>query len=535
MEMHYATILEALSDAMPDEEALVFGEQRLSWRELDQRAARLATVMIESGIKPGDRVGLFLYNCSEYMEAMLAAMKIRAVPININFRYTPGELAYLLQDSGAAGLLFHESLRDIVEEARSEYSDLVLCLGVGDDGKGDYEQALQAAEPAQRIERQESDAFMLYTGGTTGMPKGVVYQIGTMTAALGNLISKYFGLEDALTPEAMIERALQLHRQKREFVSLPASPLMHTAGVMNGGIAMQLLGGRMVILTGRSFNADELWTTVETEKVNYMVIVGDAFAKPMLEAVDKAKEEGKPYQLGSLRAMVSSGVMWSADSKQRLLQLSDMMLIDGMGATEGPMAIQITSRQNPPQEGARFQALPDTRLFDENDCEISPGSGKQGYIAIGSALLPTGYFRDEEKSAKTFRVIDGHRYGFTGDMGILDADGSLVFLGRGSGCINTAGEKVYPEEVEEFLKTNDDIADCLVVGIPDERFGQSVAAVIAFSQQPQDPKARVAELSVGRLAGYKMPRTVVAVDAIKRGPNGKPDLKWAKKTVLGEE
>ena len=533
--MHYATILEAISDALPEQEALIFGQQRLTWAELDRRAARLATVMSEAGIRSGDRIGLFLYNCSEYMEAMFAAMKIRAVPININFRYTGPELSYLLKDAGARGLLYYESLRTVVDEALVDSGELALCLEVGTEGAGGYETAVQAAPAAQRIAREESDAFMLYTGGTTGMPKGVVYEIGTMTAALGNLISKYFGLEDALSPEAMVTRAIELHRQQRSFVSLPASPLMHTAGVMNGGIAMQLLGGRMVILSGRSFDADELWTTVEKEKVNYMVIVGDAFARPMLEATDRAAEQGNPYQLDSLRAMVSSGVMWSADSKRRLLELADMMLIDGMGATEGPMAIQITNRKIPPQEGAHFQALPDTKLFDENDCEIVAGSGQQGFIAIGSALLPTGYFRDEEKTGKTFRVINGHRYGFTGDMGVMDADGSLVFLGRGSGCINTAGEKVYPEEVEEFLKTLPGVDDCLVAGIPHERFGQSVAAVIAFGQTPDEPKTWVGEASSGRLAGYKVPRTVVAVDSIRRGPNGKPDLKWARNTILKEE
>jgi 3-oxocholest-4-en-26-oate---CoA ligase len=528
MEMHYATILEAISDALPEEDALVFGQRRLSWRELDERAARLATVMLDAGVSPGDRIGLFLYNCAEYMEAMLAAMKIRAVPININFRYTGAELRYLLNDAGASGLLFHESLRPAVDDCLSDMASPALLLSVDGHGDDAYEPRVVAAEPAQRIARDTSDAFMLYTGGTTGMPKGVVYEIGTMTGALGNLIAQYFGLENALTPEDMVARAVALHREGKNFVSLPASPLMHTAGVMNGGIAMQLLGGKMVILTGRSFDADELWRTAEQEAVNYMVIVGDAFARPMLEAAESAQAQGRPYRLESMKAMVSSGVMWSADSKRRLLDLADMMLIDGMGATEGPMAIQVTSRGNPPSEGARFQALPDTRLFDENDQLIDPGSGRQGYIAIGSALLPNGYFGDREKTDKTFRVIDGHRYGFTGDMGVLEEDGSLLFLGRGSGCINTAGEKVYPEEVEEVLKADSEIEDCLVVGIPDDRFGQRVAAVVAFRSAQADPQETIKGISAGQLAGYKVPRKVVAVASIQRGPNGKPDLKWAR-------
>ena len=532
MEMHYATIMEALAERLAARDALVFGETRLSWAELDERAARLAGAMQHAGIEPGDRVGLFLYNCCEYMEAMLAALKIRAVPININFRYTGAELRYLMEDSGAAMLIYHESLRAAVDEGVVGQVPLKLTLEVSDlnsaSGTSGYEEALRSADPAPRISRDEADAFMLYTGGTTGMPKGVVYEIGTMTAALGNLIAQYFNLPNAVTAEQIVDRAVDLNERGETFVSLPASPLMHTAGVMNGGIAMQLLGGRMVILTGRSFDADELWGTVDRESVNYMVIVGDAFARPMLDAFDAAVEKGKPYDISAMKAIVSSGVMWSAASKRRLLELADMMLIDGMGATEGPMAAQISTRANPPAESAHFQALPDTKLFDENDQEIAPGSGRQGFIAIGSAMLPTGYFGDEKKTAETFRTIDGHRYGFTGDMGVLEADGTLTFLGRGSGCINTAGEKVYPEEVEECLKQSPLIDDCLVVGLPDDRFGQIVAAVVAFKQPVADAAAEVASYCDGLLARYKLPRTVVAVENIHRGPNGKPDLKWAR-------
>jgi fatty-acyl-CoA synthase len=354
-----------------------------------------------------------------------------------------------------------------------------------------------------------------------------------MTAGLGNLIAQYLGIDLATTADKMVERAEELHRTGRCLVSMPASPLMHTAGVMNGGIAMQLLGGRMVILTSRSFDAAELWQTVEREQVNYMVIVGDAFAVSMLRTIDEERDAGHEFDVSSLKAVVSSGVMWSAASKRRFLELGDMILIDGMGATEGPMAIEISNRQSPPAPTARFASLPDTRLFDENDQAISPGSNTPGYIAIGGAMLPRGYYRDEEKTAQTFREIDGKRYGFTGDMGVLEEDGTLLFLGRGSGCINTGGEKVYPEEVEETLKGHPGVNDCLVVGIADERFGQKVAAVVEFLQPEQDPVATIRAYCEPLLAAYKLPRSVVVVDAIHRGPNGKPDYKWAKK--LAEE
>jgi acyl-CoA synthetase (AMP-forming)/AMP-acid ligase II len=468
------------------------------------------------------------------MEAMLAALKIRAVPININYRYTGTELRYLLEDSGAKGIIYHSSLTPSVSSGLAQMATLALEVVVIDDdtpqtaSAQSYDQLLTDSEPAERITRQESDAFMLYTGGTTGMPKGVVYEIGSITAGLGNIIARYLGIELALTADEMVERAAELHRTGRCFVSMPASPLMHTAGVMNAGIAMQLLGGRMVILTSRSFDPDELWQAVEREKVNYMVIVGDAFAVSMLKAADKQREAGHNYDVSSLKAVVSSGVMWSAASKRRFLELGDMMLIDGMGATEGPMAMEISTRENPPAATARFTSLPETGLFDEQDQAIAPGSNTPGYIAIGGSLLPTGYYGDEEKTAKTFREIDGKRYGFTGDMGMLEEDGTLIFLGRGSGCINTGGEKVYPEEVEEVLKSHPGINDCLVVGIADERFGQKVAAVVEFLQPDVDPLATIRTHAEPLLADYKLPRAVVVVDAISRGPNGKPDYKWAK-------
>ncbi len=533
MEMHYATLIEALADELDAADAIVFGEVRQSWREFDERAARLAQVMLDAGISTGDRVGLYLYNCSEYMEAMLAALKIRAVPININYRYTGDELKYLLEDSGAAGLIYHASLHDRVEAAlqNCDVPKLVLAVDDGSPIPGTvhaYEAELEASTPAARIQRNEKDSFMLYTGGTTGMPKGVVYEIGTMTAGLANLIAQYLGLDLAASPEEIVARAVSLHSTGRRLVSMPASPLMHTAGVMNGGIAMQLLGGTMVVLTSRSFDAAELWQAVDREGVTFMVIVGDAFAVPVLDEIDRSSEAGKPYDVSSLKAVVSSGVMWSAASKRRFLELGDMLLIDGMGATEGPMAMQLSSRQLPPAETARFTVLPDTRVFDDNDQPLQPGSGIPGKIGIGSSLLPVGYFGDPEKTASTFREIDGKRYGFTGDMGILEADNTLLFLGRGSGCINTGGEKVYPEEVEEVLKTHPDIQDCLVVGIDDPRFGQKVAAVVATTIDPGCVPDQLREFCTTNLAGYKIPRRFVTVDSIARGPNGKPDYGWAR-------
>jgi acyl-CoA synthetase (AMP-forming)/AMP-acid ligase II len=533
MEMHYATLIEAIADRLGERTALVFGERRVSWQEFDDRAARVAAALTGAGLGPDSKVGLFLFNCAEYMEVMLGAMKMRAVPININYRYTADELEYLLRDSGAEALVFHASLWDRVAALRARLPQLKLLIAVGEHGveppdAPDFEAIIDGYEPLPRVTRAGSDHFMLYTGGTTGMPKGVVYRMDRMTAALGNLIARYFGLAMADDAEGIVARAIALNEAGKCFVSLPASPLMHTAGVMNGGIAMQLLGGTMVILGSRSFDARELWGAVERERVNYLVIVGDAFAKPMLKTLEDDAAAGRHYNLESLRTIVSSGVMWSADSKRRLLEACDAMLIDGMGATEGAMAVQIATRSQAPAETPRFQALPETRLFDSDDIELAPGCGKEGFIAIGSALLPEGYHGDAEKSARTFRTINGVRYGFTGDMGILEADGALTFLGRGSGCINTAGEKVFAEEVEEVLKAHPAVEDCLVVGIPDERFGQRVAAVVSLRSRIDDPLAALVEYGSSKLARYKLPRTLKSVERIVRGPNGKPDYKWAR-------
>jgi 3-oxocholest-4-en-26-oate---CoA ligase len=536
--MHYADVIEGYADRVPDAIALVHGETRRTWAEFEDRAARLAGALQDAGLVPGSKVGLLLYNGPEYYEAFLAALKARMVPINVNYRYVDDELVYLLEDSDAEALVFHASLGETVGRVAERVPALKLLAEVDDGppagaGAERYEDLLARSEPAPRITRRHDDEIMIYTGGTTGMPKGVVYDIGNWTAGLVELVPIVLGIPPLPdNVEELTAAGAERIAAGAAPVVMPCSPLMHTAGL--NSVAVQLAGGRAVTLPGRSLDPDEIWSTVERESVNVMIIVGDVFARPMLTALEEKAAAGGGWDLASLGVILSSGVMWSAPVKQGLLEHVDAALIDGIGATEGAMGVQVSRRGDPLAQTGQFIRLGETKLFSEDGREIESGSDEPGLIAAGGKLTPKGYYKDPEKSARVFRVIDGQRYAFIGDWGRLKADGTLVLLGRGSGCINTAGEKVYPEEVEEVIKTHPDVADALVVGIPDERFGQRVTAVVAPANPGTGVVDAINEYLTERLAGYKRPRVVVQVDAIKRAPNGKPDYAWARDVVLSE-
>jgi 3-oxocholest-4-en-26-oate---CoA ligase len=288
-----------------------------------------------------------------------------------------------------------------------------------------------------------------------------------------------------------------------------------------------------VVFRNEHFDAGALWALVERERVSDIAIVGDAFARPMLNALQAAAAAGRPYDVSSLKVIISSGVMFSREIKEGLLSFADITIIDGMGATEGGMGTAVVSREAPPGETAKFIANPTTKVFDENDREIAPGSDQIGMIANGG-FTPIGYYKDPEKSARTFREIDGHRYSFPGDFANIAADGTLILLGRGSACINNGGEKVFPEEVEEALKAHPDVEDCLVVGVPDERFGQRVTAVLSARDGQGLDEAALADFVRTRIAGYKTPRQIIVVETVRRAPNGKADYGWAKAVALGD-
>ena len=434
--MHYADIIEGYADRAPDAIALVHGQTRRTWADFEDRAARLAAALQDAELAPGSKVGLLLYNGPEYYEAFLAALKARMVPININYRYVDDELVYLLEDSDAEALVFHASLGETVGRVAERVPALKLLAEV-DDGPSAgakaerYEDILARSEPAPRIPRRHDDEVMIYTGGTTGMPKGVVYDIGDWTEGLLGLVSVVLGIPPLPdTVDELVAAGAERIAAGVAPAVMPCSPLMHTAGLGNS-VAVQLAGGRAVTLPGRSLDPDEIWSTVERESVNVMIIVGDAFARPLLTTLEEKAAAGHGWDLSSLRVILSSGVMWSAPIKQGLLEHVDAALIDGIGATEGAMGVQISRRGDALAQTGQFLLLGETKLFSEDGREIAPGSDEPGMIAAGGKLTPKGYYKDPEKSARVFREIDGQRYAFIGDWGRLEADGTLVLLGRG--------------------------------------------------------------------------------------------------------
>ncbi|MCJ7451369.1 MAG: AMP-binding protein [Steroidobacteraceae bacterium] len=530
---HYADAVEALADMLGDDPVLTHAGQHRSWRDFENRAARLGQAFADAGLKPGSKVGLLLYNCSEYYEAFLAALKMRMVPFNINYRYVGTELAYLLENSDCEALVYHRSLAGVVEEVLPGAKLVKLALEV-DDGEGPtnaargYEAAIAAAAPAPRIARQPDDYHLMYTGGTTGMPKGVICEVAPWTTGLVAMFAKnVLGLDPPPADLPQLLGTVKVLRSRGVVpVIMPSSPLMHTAGLANS-LPFQLLGGRCVTLPNKTFDPIEIWRTIASERVMATVIVGDAFARPMLDALDDAKARGETLDLSSLKIVISSGVIWSQGVKEKMLEWLDATLIDGVGATEGPMALQI-SRRGQAGASARFVPLAETRLFAEDGREIPRSSDEPGLIAAGGPAIPAGYYKDPEKTAKTFRIVDGQRFAFIGDWGRWNADGTMQLLGRGSACINTGGEKVYPEEVEHVLASHPDVADCLVIGLPDERFGQRVVALVAARRTDASLAAALPEFVQGKMAGYKRPRAFFEVEAVPRMPNGKADYKAAR-------
>ncbi len=540
MEMHYATIWEAIADAVPDTPAVRHGDVVRTWSEYDERAARVAAAYTAAGLGHDSKIGLYLYNGNEYLEAQYAGFKIRGVPVNVNYRYLDEELWYLLDNADAEALVFHASLGDRVARVVDRLPKLKLLVEVADDGEPgqvpgavSYDDLVAENDPMDRITRDEADLYMLYTGGTTGMPKGVMYAIGGMVASFvqsGFPLLQLAPPSDASEIPALVKQAIADDKQLR---SIPCAPLMHGTGVWLGAFIPQLAGGEVITLQNRSLDPHEVLRTTQERRATSLVIVGDAFAKPIVRALDEAAERGEPYDTSSLQMIISSGVMWTAEVKQQVLdRIEQAVLLDAMGSSEGAMGMQI-SMKGIPIETAKFSQMPQTKVFTDDDRLVEPGSDEIGMVAAGGNV-PLGYWKDEEKSARTFRVIDGEPYSFPGDLAKVAADGSIILLGRGSQVINTGGEKVYPEEVEEAVKRVDGVQDCLVVGVDDEKFGQAVTAVVSREEGADVDEATIISSVKQQLAGYKAPKHVAFVASVPRAPNGKADYKAAKEHAVAE-
>ncbi|MGB5723580.1 MAG: AMP-binding protein, partial [Parasphingorhabdus sp.] len=481
----------------------------------------------------------YSYNSAEYMETQFGAFKARICPVNVNYRYLEAELTHVINNSDSEALVFQAQFAPRVAAIRDQLEQVKLFLEI-DDGSGehlegavDYEQAVQNASPMAVIERSDDDLYMLYTGGTTGMPKGVMYDHKSFATAL---LAKGFEMrmmEPPTDASGFGTLVQQLHATGAASRSIPACPLMHGTGMWIGAMVPHSLGGCVVLSDNSHFDPVALWQLAQDEKVTDITIVGDVFAKPMLATLDDAKAAGKVFDLSSLLMMGSSGVMWSAEVKRGLLgHLPQMAIVDSMGSTEGSMGVSITTAENVDiDQTAKFDMNPTTKVLTEDGQPVEPGSGEMGLICNGG-MVPLGYYKDEEKSAATFRTFDGVRYSIPGDFATVEADGSITLLGRGSACINSGGEKIFPEEVEEALKTHESVYDCLVVGIPDERFGQKITAILSLV-----PGARLDENALNdhvrsQLAAYKAPRAMVVVDEVPRAANGKAGYKAARELAL---
>ncbi|MFC0862104.1 acyl-CoA synthetase [Sphaerimonospora cavernae] len=532
MTLNLATLYETVAAAVPDRLAVVCGDRRVTFAELDRRANALANHLKESGVEPHQHVGVHMLNGVEFVETLLACLKIRAVPININYRYTDHELHHLYNDADLVGLVAGAEFTPAVAALADRCPKLRHVVVVGDTpdltwpdrlSVTDYEKAISArpstapTAPSMAGERTADDHYVLYTGGTTGLPKGVVWRHEDFFfAALAG--GNHYG-----PPYRTAKELAAAAAGGTPIIYLITAPLMHGAAVYT--VLSGLLGGSPMILM-RRFDPIETLRLIEREHALIVTVVGDAIARPLLDAV---KAHGAEHDLSSWKVLGSGGAILSRSVREEAVALiPDLFISDGFGASESG----IDGRLAIGEDGLmRLSAGPQIAVIDETFRPVEPGSGEMGFIAR-TGHVPLGYYGDAEKTARTFPVVDGVRWSVLGDMARVEDDGTIVVLGRGSGCINTGGEKVFPEEVEQALKAHPAVMDVLVAGVPDERFGERVAAVVEIRSGVLAPGAEDLRAHCrAHIAGYKVPTSIVFVDAVVRSPSGKADYRWAK-TVL---
>ena len=530
-------IFSAVAARVPDRPCQIQGDRVITWREFDQRSSRLAGDLLAAGLGRQAKLVCYLYNCPEYMESLTAAFKAGVVPVNTNYRYGPEEIVYLFGNADAEAVVFHAVFADLLDGIRDRLPTVKRWYVVSDEtGDGpdwatSYESVVNTAPlvDLSHVERSGDDLLFLYTGGTTGMPKGVMWRQDDLFNVLGGGGNAIAGTPPA---DGLADLVSRIDTSAPVGPAmLVACPLMHGTGQFSA-INNMGAGGCIVTLTNRKFDVSELLGTVEARKVNSMVIVGQAFAGPMLEHLDEHPER---YDLSSLGLVTSSGVMWSQENKSALLEhLPQAMLFDSFGSSEAVGMGASFSSKGAPQQTAKFQIGVNCAVFDEEGNRVVPGSGEQGVVAVGG-FIPLGYYKDEVKSAQTFRVYEGRRWSVPGDFAEVNEDGTLRLLGRGSVCINTGGEKVFPEEVEEALKTHHQVRDAVCVGLPDDRFGEVICAVVESAGEGDPDLATLSAHVKGILASYKAPRHVVVVASIGRAPNGKVDYKRLKALAIDRQ
>ena len=533
---NFADLYEGIASRIPDHPCQIQGDRIITWGQFDARTNALAADMLAAGLTHQSKVAEYLYNCPEYLETYIAAFKGGFVPANTNYRYGPEEVTYLFDNSDAEAVVFHAAFVPLVESIRGNLPKVKrwYCVADGTNAIPSWAQDYEAVASKGIKEsvrgpwgRSEEDLMFLYTGGTTGMPKGVMWRQYDLFHVLGLGGNPALGVPGGASIEEIIDR---MQPGVYGNVLLSACPLMHGTGQFSSLLAMNL-GGCVVTLPNRTFDVGELLGEIERRRVQTLIIVGQAFAGPML---DSLIENPHRYDLSSLIMISSSGVMWSQENKQGLLQyIPQVILFDSFGSSEAVGMGGSVSAAGAASETAKFSLGPTCAVFTEDGRRVVPGSGERGLVAVGGNI-PMGYYKDEAKSAQTFRTFEGTRWSVPGDWAEILADGTLVLLGRGSVCINTGGEKVFPEEVEEVLKRHSSVRDAVAVGIPDTRFGETICGVVEAEAGATPTLSVLNEHVKSALAAYKAPRHIVVIDTIGRAPNGKVDYKRLKAYAMKE-
>ncbi len=536
MEFNLADLFENAVDHFGEREYVVCDGKRRTYAELEERANRLANHLAAAGVGPGDHVGIYAYNAVEWVETLWAVFKLRAVWVNINYRYVEDELRYLFDNADLVALVFQREFAPRVAGVRDQLPLLRHAVMI-EDGSGadtagvdavDFEVAMAGGSPDRDFgPRSPDDRYILYTGGTTGMPKGVVWRHEDVFFALGGGIDVVGGTR-VDRPEAMVEKGLG----QGPTTSLPIAPLMHGAtqwSVMGGSFV-----GNKTVLVSR-FDPLDVWRLVEKERVNLVFITGDAMGRPLIEALD---ERGVDYDLSSLVAVSSTAAVFSPSVKDQFFErFPNLVLSDSVGSSEGGAnGYSLVQRGKTAMKGGpTVTAVRDSTVLDDELRPVEPGSGVVGKVAR-KGNIPLEYYKDPDKSAQTFvTAADGRRYSIPGDFATVEADGRITLLGRGSVSINSGGEKIFPEEVEAAVKSHPAVYDAVVVGVPDEQWGQRVVAVVQAREGESPVLDDVQAHCRTKLAGYKVPRELHLVDAVQRSPSGKPDYPWAQKLAAAAE
>ena len=533
MEFNAADIFEGVVDRVPDREAIVHGSTRLTYKELDARSNKAANALKKLGIKKGSHIGIYAFNCVEWLEIMLGAYKLCARPININYRYVEEELKYLIDNADMEAIFYHKQFSNKLENIKSHLPLLKDFICIEDDSGEDdvidksfnFEDLIANEDESRLdVDRSGDDKYILYTGGTTGMPKGVVWRMEDVLMTLGGGIDAVTG-EKYPTPEAFADKCLQ-----DQTIALALAPFMH-GGAQWQSFNSFFSGWKLIINDQVSFDADYVWEVVAKEKVMNLTIMGDAMGRPLCDALPRAIEKG--LDLSSLFVLSSTASVFSASIKDTILEyLPNLFLIDAVGSSEtGATGVNIHTKDGKLKDsggGPKFTKPNFSEILNLDTKEVIPPSDTEtiGYLAR-KGHVPVAYYKDEEKSKKTFIEVGGVRYSIPGDMAKYEEDGQMTLLGRGSVSINSGGEKIFPEEVEMALKAHPNIFDCLVVGVKDDRWGQKVVAVIQRRENDELSLDDIKEVASKYIASYKMPKEIVFSELIERAPSGKPNYQWA--------